>query len=282
MAAEERRHRSREDLESIEMRALLQAVYEHYGFDFRDYAHGSLRRRLWKRAQAEGVRTLSGLQERVLHDRTAMESLVFDLSVSVTAMFRDPSFYIAFRKKVVPLLRTYPFIRIWHAGCSTGEEVFSLAILLQEEGLYDRTRLYATDINQQVLERAKEAEIPMDRMQAFTHNYLAAGGESAFSNYYTAGKRVARLDPSLLENVVFAQHNLVSDGPFNEFHVIMCRNVMIYFNRPLQDRVHQLLHRSLVELGILSLGRKETVRFSEAQGLYEELDPVEKIYRRVA
>jgi chemotaxis protein methyltransferase CheR len=271
-----------DDLESIEMRALLQSVFEHYGYDFRDYARGSLRRRLWKRVHAEGTKTLSGLQERVLHDPAAMEALIVDLSVNVTSMFRDPAFYVAFRRKVVPLLRTYPFIRVWHAGCSTGEEVFSLAILLKEEGLYDRTRIYATDINEQVLERAAIGGVSLDRMRDFTQNYLSAGGKRAFSEYYEAQDKSARLDRSLLENVVFAQHNLVSDGPFNEFHVVMCRNVMIYFNKGLQDRVHQLLHQSLVSLGILSLGHKETIRFTKAEPLYDELDPDEKIYRRIA
>ena len=273
--------RQRDDLESIEMRMLLQAIYEHYGFDFRDYARGSLRRRLWTRAHAEGVRSLSGLQERVLHNPAAMEALIVDLSINVTAMFRDPTFYLAFRKKVVPLLRTYPFIRIWHAGCATGEEVYSMAVLLQEEGLYARTRIYATDIDEQVLQRAAVAEIPLDRMQTFTQNYLAAGGKAAFSDYYSSMRKTAKVNPSLLENVVFAQHNLVSDGPFNEFHVIMCRNVMIYFNKDLQDRVHDLIHRSLARFGILTLGRKESIRFTKAEPLYEELDAQERIYRRV-
>ena len=273
--------RQRDDLESIEMRMLLQAIYEHYGFDFRDYARGSLRRRLWKRAYAEGVRTLSALQERVLHNPAAMEALIVDLSINVTAMFRDPTFYLAFRKKVVPLLRTYPFIRIWHAGCATGEEVYSMAVLLQEEGLYARTRIYATDIDEQVLQRASIAEIPLDRMQTFTQNYIAAGGKAVFSDYYTSKRKTAKVNPTLLENVVFAQHNLVSDGSFNEFHVIMCRNVMIYFNKDLQDRVHELLHGSLARFGILALGRKESIRFTKAEPLYEELDGQERIYRRV-
>ena len=264
------------------MRALLQAIYEHYGYDFRDYARGSLRRRLWKRAYAEGLKTLSGLQEAVLHDPSVMEALLVDLSVNVTAMFRDPGFYLSFRRKVVPLLRTYPFIRVWHAGCSTGEEVYSLAILLKEEGLYDRTRIYATDINEQVLERADGAVIPIERMRDFTQNYLSAGGTRSFSEYYEAEGKSAKLDSTILDNVVFAQHNLVSDGPFNEFHVVMCRNVMIYFNKSLQDRVHELLHRSLISLGILSLGHKETIRYTMAETLYDELDPDERIYRRIA
>ncbi len=270
----------RSDVESIEMRMLLEAVYQHYGYDFRKYARGSLRRRLWRRADAEGVKTISGLQERVLHNPLAMDALLMDLSVNVTAMFRDPTFYVALREKVVPILRTYPFIRIWNAGCSTGEEVYSIAILLQEEGLLERARVYATDINERVLERADHGVIPLERMRAFTQNYQRAGGRSAFSEYYKADRDQARIDRSLLENVVFAHHNLVSDKSFNEFHLIICRNVMIYFDKELQDQVHELFYESLVNLGILALGNKESIRFSSVASCYEELDPEEKIYRR--
>lgn len=259
---------------------LLEAVYQHYGYDFRRYARASLRRRLWRRVDAEGVKTLSGLQERVLHNPVAMDALLMDLSINVTAMFRDPTFYKALREKVIPILRTYPFIRIWAAGCSTGEEVYSLAIVLREEGLLDRARIYATDINERVLERANDAVVPLDRMQTFTQNYLRAGGTAAFSEYYAADGTQARIDRSLLDNVVFAQHNLVSDSSFNEFHLIVCRNVMIYFDKELQDHVHELLHESLVKLGVLALGNKESVRFSAVASHYEELDAEEKIYRR--
>jgi len=270
----------RQDLESIEIRTLLEAIYQRYGYDFRKYARGSLRRRLWRRADAEGVKTISGLQERVLHNPVAMEALLMDLSVNVTAMFRDPSFYVALRDKVVPILRTYPFVRIWNAGCSTGEEVYSIAILLREEGLLDRARIYATDINEHVLERAGEGVIALDRMRTFTHNYQRAGGSEVFSQYYKAEGTRARIDPELLRNVVFAHHNLVSDRSFNEFHLIICRNVMIYFDKELQDEVHELFLQSLVKLGILALGNKESIRFNSVTSRYEELDPEEKIYRR--
>ena len=270
-----------ESLESIEMRLLLEAVYRHHGYDFRGYAKASLRRRLWRRIEAEGLKTISGLQEKVLHDPEAMERLLIELSVGVTAMFRDPSFYLAFRSKVVPLLRTYPFIRIWAAGCSSGEEVYSMAILLREEGLHDRTRIYATDMNQPILDAARKAVLPLDRMQAYTQNYIRAGGTRAFSEYYDARGKDAQVDPSLLSNVVFAQHNLVSDRRFNEFNVILCRNVMIYFDRELQDQVHDLLYESLVPHGILVLGRMETIRFTSHAHHYQELEPLEKIYRRV-
>src|SRR4051794_4649263 len=199
----------------------------------------------------EGTPTLSALQDKVLHDPDAMERLLVALSISVTAMFRDPSFYRAFREKVVPLLRTYPFIRIWNAGCATGEETFSLAIVLEEEGLLDRTRIYATDFNAGVVDRARAGEFSLARMRTYTQNYIDAGGTKEFSRYYTAGGAVARFTPSLLENAVFAKHNLVSDGSFNEFHGILCRNVLIYFGRTLQERVHELFHDSLVNFGVL-------------------------------
>src|SRR5215210_3612298 len=216
------------DLERLEIELLLEGVYRHYGFDFRSYAYASIRRRLWKRVEGEGLSTVSELQARILHDPDAMERLLLDLSVNVTAMFRDPTFYKEFRDRVVPLLRTYPFIRIWHAGCSTGEEVFSMAILLEEEGLYDRSRIYATDINEVVLQKAKSGIFPIERMQEYTENYIRAGGTHSFSDYYTAKYDGALFDQSLTKNVVFSQHNLVTDRSFSEFNVILCRNVLIY------------------------------------------------------
>jgi chemotaxis protein methyltransferase CheR len=270
-----------DDLERIEIDVLLEAIYRRYGFDFREYAYASLKRRLWRRIRAEGLRSVSGLQERVLHDPDCMERLLLDLSINVTAMFRDPSFYVAFREKVVPLLRTYPFTRIWNAGCSTGEEVYSLAILLAEEGVYDRTRIYATDINEEVLARAKAGVFPLDKMREYTSNYIRAGGKAAFSEYYVAAYDGARFSPSLVENVVFAQHNLVSDRSFNEFNVVVCRNVLIYFDRSLQARVHELFHESLARFGVLALGHRETIRFTPFEDAYTALDEDEHIYRKV-
>jgi chemotaxis protein methyltransferase CheR len=272
----------RDDVEEIEIAVLLEAIYRRYGFDFRQYAPASLRRRLWRRAHAEGLQTISGLQERLLHDSASMERLLLDLSINVTAMFRDPRFYVAFRTKVVRQLRTYPFTRVWVAGCSTGEEVYSLAILLHEEGLYERARIYATDINESVLERARAGVFPLDKMQEYTQNYIKAGGVRAFSEYYLAAYDGAQFQRSLVENVVFAQHNLVSDRSFNEFNVIICRNVMIYFDRALQNRVHALFYESLANLGFLALGQKEAIQFSPYEDRYEELDAVEKLYRKVA
>jgi chemotaxis protein methyltransferase CheR len=272
---------ARDEVEEIELSLLLEGVYRKYGFDFREYAPASLRRRVWRRIYAEGLSTISALQDKLLHDPACMERLLLDLSINVTAMYRDPSFYVAFREKVVPLLRTYPFTRIWVAGCSTGEEVYSLAILLQEEELYARTRIYATDINESVLDRAGAGVFPLDKMREYTQNYIKAGGKRAFSEYYLAKYDGAQFQRSLVENVVFAQHNLVSDRSFNEFNVIVCRNVMIYFDRALQDRVHRLFHESLMPLGVLGLGHKESISFSPHADAYEELDPNEKLYRKM-
>jgi chemotaxis protein methyltransferase CheR len=270
------------DVEEIEVALLLEAIFRRYGFDFREYAPASLKRRLWRRAHAEGLETISALQSRVLHDPACMEQLLLDLSISVTTMFRDPSFYTAFREKVVPLLKTYPFARIWVAGCSTGEEVYSLAIVLEEHGLLERTRLYATDINEAVLERARLGVFSLEKMREYTQNYLLAGGMRAFSEYYLANYDGAVFDRRLVENAVFAQHNLVSDRGFNEFHAIVCRNVMIYFDRSLQGRVFQLFHDSLIRFGVLALGHKETIRYSGFVDRYEELDGVEKLWRKIA
>lgn len=270
------------DLEMIEIKLLTEGIFQHYGFDFRDYSLPSLKRRVWKRVYAEGLSTISALLDAVLHDSSCMERLLLDLSINTTAMFRDPTFYVAFRKKVVPMLRTYPFVRIWHAGCSTGEEVYSMAILLQEEGLYDRCRIYATDINETVLQRAKEGIFPLATMQENTSNYISAGGNGTFSEYYTARYDYALFRPSLRENVVFAQHNLVTDASFNHFNVIFCRNVLIYFNNALQDRVQRLFLQSMERFGILGLGKKETVRYSAVTDHYEEIDAAERLYRRIS
>ena len=268
------------DVEKIELDCLLEAAYRRYGFDFREYAPASLRRRVNRRVQLEGLPSISALQERLLREPPLMQQLLLDLSISVTAMFRDPSFYLTLRRKVVPLLKTWPFTRVWVAGCSTGEEVYSLAILLDEEGLYDRARIYATDINEEVLDRARQGVFPLAKMQDYTRNYIAAGGTRAFSDYYTSAYDGAAFDRSLVRNVVFAQHNLASEGTFNEFHLIVCRNVMIYFERSLQERVFELFDDSLVRLGILGLGAKESLRMSERAPKYDELDPAERIYRK--
>lgn len=268
-------------VEDLEIELLLEGMHRHYGYDFRQYARSSIKRRLWRRVYAEHLDSISGLQERVLHDPACMERLLLDLSINVTSMFRDPSFYRAFRADVIPLLRTYPFIRIWNAGCSSGEETFSLAILLHEEDLYDRSRIYATDINDAVLDLARAGSFPADKMDEYCTNYRQSGGKADLGDYYVSvGDRV-RFRRSLVDNVVFAQHNLVSDRSFNEFHVIVCRNVMIYFDGALQDRVHGLFHDSLVRRGVLALGHKETIRFTAYEDRYEALDTRERIYRKL-
>ncbi len=269
------------ELEQIEIELLLEGIFRLYGFDFRAYAYASIRRRLWKRIEAEGLSTVSGLQERILHEPAMMERLLLDLSINVTAMFRDPAFYRLFREVVVPTLRTYPFIRIWHAGCATGEEVYSMAILLEEEGLYERARIYATDINEVVLQKAKSGIFPLDRMQEYTENYIAAGGKRAFSDYYVAKYDGALFSPNLTRNVVFSQHNLVTDRSFSEFNAILCRNVLIYFDKTLQAKVHTLFYDSLAIFGILALGSRESLRFSPCEECYEQINGPEKIYRKV-
>lgn len=269
------------DSELNEIHGLLDAVYRQYGFDFRDYAHASIRRRILSRVQAERVRDVAELQERVLRDPDCMERLLLTCTVHVTSMFRDPGFYHVFRGTIIPLLRTYPFVRIWHAGCSTGEEVYSMAILLEEEGLYDRCRIYATDLSEAVIRQAKTGLFKLAAMQEYTENYLKAGGRRSFSEYYTAQHDHALLRRSLRDQVVFAPHNLATDSSFNEFNVILCRNVMIYFNASLQEHVHTLLYNSLGMYGVLCLGRKESIKFSPHEAAFELVDDPEKIYRRV-
>lgn len=268
-------------LEQVELDLLLEGIYRRYGYDFRDYAMSSLRRRIRARVRAEGAGSIAGLEEKVLHDPSCLERLVHSLSINVSSMFRDPELYLTLRRQVIPVLRTYPFLRIWHAGCSTGEEVYSMAILLMEEGLYDRSRIYATDMNESVLQQAKAGIFPLKAMRTYTANYIKAGGQASFSEYYTAQYDNAIFRPDLKRNLVFAQHNLVSDGMFNEFHVIFCRNVLIYFNKELQARVHKLLLHSLAPLGYLCLGSKESLKFSAHEDAYVDVDPVERVYRKV-
>jgi chemotaxis protein methyltransferase CheR len=268
-------------IEEVEVDLLLEAVFRVRGFDFRDYARASLRRRIQNQLRAEKVGTIACLLAKILHDPSCMDRLVAGLSVHVSAMFRDPGFFHALREQVFPLLRTWPYSRIWLAGCSTGEEVYSVAIALAEEGLTGRCRIYATDINETVLERARAGIYPLELMQRCTQNYIQAGGTRSFSEYYTAAYDNAIFRPLLRDHVVFAPHNLVTDGPFNEFNLILCRNVLIYFNRRLQDRVHHLLHDSLANFGVLGLGARETLLLTPVENLYEELDAPHRLYRRV-
>jgi chemotaxis protein methyltransferase CheR len=232
--------------------------------------------------KAERLNTISGLQEKVLHDPKCMKKLIADFTIQVTEMFRDPNFFKAFREKVIPVIRGYPFIRLWHAGCSSGEEIYSMAILLYEQGLYDKSIIYATDINEEALEKASAGVFPLEKMKIYTNNYLKSGGEQAFSEYYTATDKEATFHSFLRKNIVFAQHNLVTDGSFNEFNVIICRNVMIYFNKDLQNRVHQLFYESLSPYGFLGLGKREAIKFSIHEDCYQVVDGEEKIYHKTA
>ena len=267
-------------VEDLELQLLLEGILHRYGFDFRHYAVASLRRRIRGIVEKEGVASISALQERVLREPACMARFITSLSVPVTAMFRDPSFYRALRSEVVPVLRTYPFVRIWHAGCSTGEEVYSLAILLTEEDLYDRCRIYATDLSDATLQRATKGIYDLSRMRDYTHNYQLFGGKSEFSSYYTADHERVIFSPRLRKNIVFSQHNLVSDGPFNEFNLILCRNVMIYFDKVLRERVLRLLDSSLCRLGVLGIGRKETLDFSTLAPRYAELPSRVRLFRK--
>src|SRR5687767_9027242 len=269
------------DLELVEIQLLTEGIYRHYGFDFRDYSVPSLRRRIWKRIYAEGLSTVAGLIEKVLHDPQCMERLLLDLSINTTAMFRDPTFYLSFRRKVVPILRTYPYVRLWHAGCSTGEEVYSMAILLEEEGIYDRCRIYATDMNEAVLKQAREGIFPLNVAEQYRQNYVQSGGAGSFDDYYTGAYGSGIFRASLKRNVIFSQHNLATDGSFNEFHIIMCRNVMIYFKKSLQNRVHDLLYDSLNLRGVLGIGSKESIQFTPHEKDYETLQPGVKLFRRI-
>ncbi|WP_042458866.1 CheR family methyltransferase [Neobacillus dielmonensis] len=270
-----------ERLERLEISLLLQALYEWYGYDFRDYAYHSIKRRIWYRVSAEGLSTISGLQERLLHDAACLKRLLADFSINVTEMFRDPTFFREFRENIVPMLRTYPTIRIWHAGCATGEEVYSMAILLLEEGLYEKATIYATDINADVLTKAKTGLFPLNQMKKYTNNYLQSGGKKSFSDYYSVTSHGVQFHPFLTKNMVFAQHNLVTDGSFNEFNVILCRNVLIYFNHTLQDHVLKLFYDSLGMFGILGLGDKETIAFKNVANHFEQVVPNQKLYKKV-
>ena len=267
-------------LEDIEFALLLEAIYQRYGHDFRHYAQASVRRRVRNILERSSARTVSELIPRILHDEGFFEQALGEFSITVSEMFRDPEFFRSLRDNVIPYLKTYPYVKAWHAGCSTGEEVYSTAITLQEEGFYDRVTLFATDFNANALHRAREGIYPLDRMRGYTSNYQASGGRRPFSDYYHAQYESAILDQSLKRNITFAEHNLVTDGVFSEVHFISCRNVLIYFDRELQDRVLQLFCNSLVHGGILALGSKESLQFTSVADRFEIVDKKWRIYRK--
>lgn len=264
----------------IELRMLVEAVYLKYNYDFRDYTGASQKRRVLVAMREMGCNTVSELQSRVLHDPNGFAQLLQFLTIPVTEMFRDPEYFRAVREQVAPFLKTYPSLKIWVAGCSTGEEVYSLAILLKEEGLLERSIIYATDINPKSLETARRGVYPIDRMRLYTENYQKSGGKAAFSDYYTAAYGGALFERSLIENVTFADHSLSTDTVFSETHFVSCRNVLIYFNRTLQDRVFGLFHESLCHRGFLGLGSKESIDFSSYAGRFEPLARRERVYRK--
>jgi chemotaxis protein methyltransferase CheR len=270
----------RPDQDDRELDTFLDAVRKRYGYDFRDYARAHLTRRLRHRLALSGLDSLAQLQQRVIDDSALFAAVLDDLSIRVTEMFRDPHFFLAFRHEVVPHLKTYPFIRVWHAGCATGEEVYSMAIILAEEGVLDRCRLYATDLSSVALDRARKGILPLGAMQGHTARYQRAGGRGSFADYYTARYGNALIDPVLLRNVVFADHNLVTDSAFGEMNLIVCRNVVIYFNRRLQNRVCRLFADSLAPGGFLCVGAKESLQHLECRAEFDLFNRREKIYRK--
>ncbi|MFP4071928.1 MAG: CheR family methyltransferase [Desulfovibrionales bacterium] len=270
------------DIEDLEISLLLEAIYLRYGHDFRQYARASVRRRVRRVLQQTSVASVSELISRIVHDESFFEDILGEFSITVTEMFRDPGYYRSLRANVIPYLKTYPFVRIWHAGCATGEEVYSTAIILEEEGFYDRVTLFATDFNAMALQAAAEGIYPLDKMRTFTENYQAAGGKRSFADHYQALRDAAIVNASLKRNITFADHNLVTDGVFSEMHFISCRNVLIYFNRELQNRVLDLFCESLVHGGMLALGSKESIRFTSVEHKFEAVDEKWKIYRKAA
>ena len=260
---------------------LLTDALELYGYDFTNYSKASVKRRINRLFTVDRFPSFAELRYRLRSDAAYLNRFVESISVNVTEMFRDPMFYLALRNIVLPQLATYPYIRIWHAGCATGEEVYSMAILLKEMNLLHKSLLYATDINQEALERAQQGMVPLNSMKLYSENYIRSGGTQAFSDYYSVTYDRAKLNENLKSKMVFAMHNLVSDGSFNEFQLILCRNVLIYFNKDLQDTVIRLFDNSLEKLGFLALGTKETLRFTDVARHYRQIDGKEKIWRKI-
>ncbi len=266
--------------EDIEVDLFIEAIYRKYGHDFRGYSKAHMKRRILNRVHLAQYPSIPALMHDVLRSQELFEQVQADFSINVTEMYRDPPFFQFLREEIVPLLKTYPKVKVWHAGCSSGEEVYSMAILLKEEGLYDRVQIYATDFNEAVLQRAKEGIFPLDAVKEYTANYQRSGGLSTFSDYYTAGYDSVIMDQSIKQNIVFAQHNLVTDGVFGQMHVIICRNVLIYFTKPLQDQVFHLFDESLRVGGYLCLGTKETLHGSSVMDQYLAVEDTLKIYRK--
>lgn len=269
-----------QDPQVIEINLLLEGIFQRYGYDFRDYGKAHAKRRIMHRLALSGINSVSELLHRLLYDEAFFHLILQDLSINTTEMFRDPEFFLAVREQVIPVLKTYPFIKIWHAGCSTGEEVYSMSILLKEEGLLNRTQIYATDFNPSVLQKAREGIYSATQMKEYTRNYIKSGGKYSFSDYYNARYDSAILKKTLKENVVFADHNLVTDSVFGEMNLVMCRNTLIYFNKKLQDKVVGLFRDSLVPGGFLCLGSKESITFPPHKAVFEPVVGKWKIFRK--
>ncbi len=267
--------------ENIEIELLLKAIDKQYGYDFSHYSRSSLKRRIKNFLSKNKIKIISELIPKLLYDRDFFQLFLYNISVTVTEMFRDPLIYKSIRDMVIQELKHYPFLKIWHAGCATGEEVYSMAILLKEEGLYDRCQIYATDFNNKSLESAKEGIFPLEKIKEYTDNYRKFKGKQTFSDYYHAKYNSAILAHELKTNITFANHNLVTDSVFGEMNFIICRNVLIYFDRDLQSRVLTLFYDSLAENGFLWLGSKESLRFSSVDGNFTALAPKEKIFQKI-
>lgn len=268
-------------IEDLEARLLLEGVFQKYGYDLRGYAPAAIKRWIHRRLVEERMSSVAGLQEKILRHPAWMDRFLMTVSDCGPSFFRDPGFYLAFRSRIVPLLRTYPSVRIWIAGCSIGEEAYSLAILLEEEKLYEKTRIYATDQSEVVIKAAKEGVFPADRKDRYLTNYREAGGNGTFADFSSRVGEQLRFRPALRKNIVFGTHCLATDSVFNEFHVVLCRNVLGSCAPPLQERIAQLLHRSLIMFGTLCLGAGETLGFSPLQWAYQDLDARHGVYRKV-
>ncbi|MFZ2958746.1 MAG: CheR family methyltransferase [Candidatus Ozemobacteraceae bacterium] len=268
-------------IEQIEIDLLLEAIFRRYGYDFRSYSRASIERRVMQFLAMNGLPTVSGMIPMVLRDKEFFGKLARFFSIAVTEMFRDPFVYAVMRAKVIPLLRTWSRFKVWHAGCATGEEVYSLAILLKEEGVYDRATIYATDFNDEVLEQARDGIYEIGKLQEATRNYQQAGGKASLAEYYHARYDAAVMDSALKERIVFSNHNLVSDSVFGEMHLVFCRNVLIYFNRDLQNRALELFSDSLVRGGFLCLGTKETMQFTKFNDHFVAVDEKARIFKKL-
>ncbi len=268
------------DNENIEINLLIEAIRLKYGYDFSGYSRASLKRRIKKRLSDSDSLSISEMINRLLYEKEFFDQLLLDLSINVTEMFRDPLFFKEIRNKVIPELAKLPSVKIWHAGCSTGEEVYSMAIILKEAGIYDKCQIFATDFNQVVLEKAKEGVLPIVNLKQYTQNYQKSGGTGSFADWYTAKYDLVKLRSTLRKNIMFADHNLVTDGVFSEVDFVMCRNVLIYFDRPLQNRVFRLFTDSLEQDGFLAIGSKESIHFSGVAEEYEQFSRTQKIFKK--